>query len=138
MAELLSLEGVEKGYARGSDWVPVLSSQGTLGAPNGPGTRPGSTGDSSTIVGQGTPNGNSASETAVIRLGVRHTITRPFSHRALKLTGRLLNSNGHPIGAAELDVLQETAGSSAPQVIGHTKTRANGTFLIHVSAGPSV
>jgi len=117
----------------------VLSSQGTLGAPNGPGTHPGSgsPGGGSSIVGQGTPNGTGASETAVIRLGVRHTITRPFSRRAFKLAGRLLDSDAHPISAAELDILQRTAGSTVLKVIGHTRTLANGSFLARVPVGPS-
>ncbi len=112
----------------------VLYSQGTLGAPNGPGTRPGS---GSAIIGQGTPNGSGASETAVIRLGVRHTITRPFSRRAFKLTGRLLDSNGHPIGAARLDILQQTIDGGSLRLIAHAKTRANGSFLVRLGAAPS-
>jgi hypothetical protein len=109
----------------------VLAAQGTLGAPNGTGTRGG------TIVGPGTPNSNSASEAAVIHLGVRRTITRPFSRRAFKLTGRLLDSHGHPIGSASLDVNQQRIGGGQVRVITHVRTRTDGSFLARVPAGPS-
>ncbi|HEV3072150.1 MAG TPA: hypothetical protein VGY76_12085 [Solirubrobacteraceae bacterium] len=115
----------------------ILSAQGTLGAPHGPGTGPGGTGSSGAVVGQGTPNGKSASEAAMIRLGVRRTITRLFSRRAFKLAGRLLDSHGHPIGGSGLDVLQQVIGSGQTQVIAHVQTRTNGSFLAHVPAGPS-
>jgi hypothetical protein len=119
----------------------VLSAQGTLGAPNGPGTGPGGNGTGgsagSGIVGQGTPNGNDASEAATIHLGVHHTITRKFAHRALKIPGRLLDNHGHPITGAELDVLQQIANSATTRVIAHARTSANGTFLARVPAGPS-
>jgi hypothetical protein len=110
----------------------VLSAQGTLGAPNGPGTHAGGA-----IVGQGASNGKSASETAVIRLGVRHTITRAFSRRAFKLTGRLLDSHGHPIGSATLDIVQQVIGSGAVRVIAHAKTRPDGSFAVRLGAAPS-
>jgi hypothetical protein len=114
----------------------VLSQQGTLGALPGPGTSTAATA-ALIVVGVGTPNGTSASESATIRLGVRHGISRSFAHRALKVPGRLLESHGRPIPGAELDVLQQTAGSSAVRVIGHARTRADGTFLARVPAGPS-
>ena len=122
----------------------VLSTQGTLGAPNGPGTGPGGSpgtggGPSGTgeIVGQGNPNGNDASEAATIHLGVRHRITRTFARRALKIPGRLLDNHGYPITGAELDVLQQSANSATMRVIAHTRTQSNGTFLVHVPTGPS-
>jgi hypothetical protein len=114
----------------------VLSQQGTLGALPGPGTGTAATA-ALIVVGVGTPNGTSASESATIRLGVRHEISRSFAHRALKIPGRLLDSHGHPIASANLDVLQQTAGATAMRVIGHARTRANGTFLARVPAGPS-
>ncbi len=117
----------------------VLSEQGTLGALPGPGTDTTATAAAAAliVVGVGTPNGTAASESATIRLGVRHAITRTFTHRALKIPGRLLDSHGHPIASAELDVLQKIAGSTALQAIGHTRTGADGTFLARVPAGPS-
>jgi hypothetical protein len=111
----------------------VLSAQGTLGAPNGPGTRPGGAG---VVVGEGTANGKGASETAVIRLGVRHAITRAFSRRAFKLTGRLLSNHGHPIGSANLDVTQQVVGGSV-RLIAHIKTRTDGSFATRLPPGPS-
>jgi hypothetical protein len=116
----------------------VLSAQGTLGAPNGPGTHPGGSGDggAGVVVGQGAANGKGASESAVIRLGVRHTITRAFSRRAFKLSGRLLDNHGHAIGSATLDIVQQADGGAA-RVIAHTKTRADGSFAMQLPAGPS-
>lgn len=115
----------------------VLSQQGTLGALPGPGTGTAATTAALIVVGVGTPNGTSASESATIRLGVRHGISRSFAHRALKIPGRLLDSHGRPIPVAELDVLQQIAGSSAVRVMGHARTGADGRFLARVPAGPS-
>ena len=116
----------------------VLSPQGSLGALPGPGTT-GTSGvlGSGSAVGQGAPNGMVASETAVLRLGVHHAISRSFARRALKVPGRLLDSHGHPIGGATLNILQQTAGSTTLKVIAHAKTRANGSFVVGVPAGPS-
>jgi hypothetical protein len=116
----------------------VLSSQGSLGALPGPGTA-GTSGvlGSGSAVGQGAPNGMVASEGAVLHLGVRRTISRSFARRSLKIPGRLLDSHGHPIGGATLDVLQQIAGSGALQVIRHANTRANGSFVAQVPGGPS-
>ncbi len=114
----------------------VLSAQGSLGASNGPGTA-GTGGGSGSTAGQGAPNGTVPSETAVLRLGVRHAISRSFARRAFRLTGRLINRQGHPIGGATLDVLQQIAGSGTPLVIRHAKTRPNGSFAVRVPAGPS-
>jgi hypothetical protein len=115
----------------------VLSAQGTLGAPNGPGTRPGDAGANGAVVGQGAANGKSASESAVLRLGVRHTITRTYSRRSFKLTGRLLDNHGDPIGSACLDVIQQIVGGGAARIITHAKTRTDGTFAVRLPAAPS-
>jgi hypothetical protein len=116
----------------------VLSSQGSLGASPGPGAAgaSGAAGSGST-AGQGAPNGTAASETAALRLGVRRTISRSFARRAFRLTGRLIDGQGHPIGAATLDVLQQVAGSGTLLLIGHAKTRPDGSFAARVPAGPS-
>ncbi|MFZ1154658.1 MAG: hypothetical protein WAN93_07120 [Solirubrobacteraceae bacterium] len=106
----------------------------SLGALPGPGTSGTGTG---TLLASGAPNGSSASEGAQLRLGERRAITRVYAHRALRLTGRLLNSQGHPIGAATLDVLQQITGSASLKVVGHVKTRSNGTFKVPVPGGPS-
>jgi hypothetical protein len=115
----------------------VLSEQGTLGALPGPGTNTASKTPALIVVGVGTPNGTGASETATIRLGIRHGISRSFAHRALKIPGRLLDNQGHPINAAELDVLQQSTGGTTLRIIGHTQTRKDGTFLARIPAGPS-
>ena len=105
----------------------------SLGALPGPGT----SGTSASTPSPGSPNGAGASEGAQLRLGVRGTITRTYAHRALRITGRLLDSQGHPIGAATVDVLQQISGSATLKVIGHAKTRANGAFAVRVPGGPS-
>ena len=138
----------------------VLSDQGSLGAPNGPGTSGTTTsGSPSTSVssltgsttGVGAANGTLASETAQLHLGsprigrwkVTHcayahqTISCPYTYRAFTAVGRLLDSQGRPISSATLDILQQVAGSQNSLVITHTKTRPDGTFAVHVPAGPS-
>jgi hypothetical protein len=106
------------------------SSASSLGALPGPG-------GSSTMLGIGAPNGSGASESAQLRLGVASAITRDFAHRALRLTGRLLDGQGEPIGSAALQVIQAVSGSSGPELIGHVLTAADGTFIVSVPAGPS-
>ena len=118
----------------------VLAAAGSLGALPGPGTGSGTGGGTSTqpsTVGLGAPNGSAASETAQIRLGVRRVISRSFTHRSLELSGRLLDAQGQAIGSATLDILQQIAGSSNSRVITHARTQANGTFAVHITAGPS-
>ncbi len=87
--------------------------------------------------GNGTPNGTSVSETAQLRLGLRDSITRTYARRALAVAGRLLDGQGQPIGDATLDVLQQIVGTKTQQLITRTKTRSDGTFSVHVPAGPS-
>jgi len=119
----------------------VLSAQGSLGAPNGPGT--GGVSLTSTVVsagsvtGLGAPNGTVASETAELRLGIHRTISRTFAQRSFQVTGRLIGSGAHPIGGANLDVLEQVAGSQTLRVIEHTKTHLDGTFAVRIPAGPS-
>jgi hypothetical protein len=107
------------------------SANGSLGARLGPGT------GAAPPPAAGVPNGTAASEGAQLRLGVRSRITRTYAHRALRVTGRLLNPQGQPIGGATLDVSQQITGSGAVKVIGHAKTRSNGTFTAAVAGGPS-
>jgi hypothetical protein len=139
----------------------VLSAQGSLGAPNGPGTNGTTTTNSSptatvspvtaATTGTGTANGTPASETAQLHLGrprlgrwkvnhcsyVHGSVTCPYTHSALQLTGRLLNGQDQPIGNASLDIVQQIAGNNSPRIIGHTTTQANGTFTAHIPAGAS-
>jgi hypothetical protein len=54
------------------------------------------------------------------------------------VVGRLTDQTGTPIPGATLDVLTQTAGSTAPfAVIGHASTDANGGFTFRVPPGPS-
>ena len=85
----------------------------------------------------GAPNGTGASESAALRLGVRHTVSRPFARRALRLPGRLVNSHGQPIEGAMLAVLQQIAGTSGSREVAHARTGADGSFIARVPAGPS-
>jgi len=107
----------------------------SLGALPGPGTGGESPGAAATAVGSA--NGSNASESAQLGLGVPHTITRTFAHRAVRLTGRLLNGQGQPIGGATLDVLEQISGASSSRIIGHAWTQADGTFAASVPGGPS-
>ncbi len=84
----------------------------------------------------GTPNGTGASELAHLELGETQ-LSRTFAHRALRITGKLTNATGAPIGAATLDVHEQVAGSDSEELIGHTSTAPDGTFSVEVTAGPS-
>ena len=64
-------------------------------------------------------------------------MTRSYAKRALRISGRLVNAQGQPIGGATLDLLQQTAGSPSLKLIGHAKTSATGTFVASTPAGPS-
>ncbi len=109
-------------------------SNDSLGALPGLGTTAGSSPASTRVA---VANGATASRTARLSLGVKRRITRPYAHRALRATGRLLDGQGHPIVGATLDVLQQVSDSSPLAVIGHARTRANGTFAAAVPGGPS-
>jgi hypothetical protein len=109
-------------------------SNDSLGALPGLGTAAGSSPASTPV---GVANGATASHTARLSLGVKRRITRPYAHRALRATGCLLDGQGHPIVGAALDVLQQVSGSPSLAVIGHAKTRANGTFAAAVPGGPN-
>jgi hypothetical protein len=120
----------------------VLAGSGSLGALPGPGT--GSTPAVTTTTpatgafgGLGTSNGTPAAETAVLHLGIAGKISRSFAKRAFKITGRLTNNQGNPIAGANLDVLQQIAGSSTPRLVKHARTSPGGTFTVSVPAGPS-
>src|ERR1019366_2479566 len=105
---------------------PKQPASGPLGAQPGRGTGGAASG------GAGSPNGTTASRTATLTLGLKHRITRTFAHRALRVTGRLLDTQGHPIAGANLDVLEQLTGSPSAKVIAHTHTSPNGTFIAAV------
>ncbi len=105
--------------------VAVASS---LGALPGPGA--------GLSLGVGGPNGAGASEGAHLQLGVRAAISRSYARRALRVSGRLLNAQGLPIVGATLDVLQQAPGGTL-ELIGHARTKTDGTFVAAVPAGPS-
>jgi hypothetical protein len=104
----------------------------SLGAQPGPGA-----GNSAAAVSAAVPNGTTANRTAQITLGLKRRITRTYGHRALRVSGRLLDGQGRPIAGATLDVLQQVSGSPNLSVIGHTRTRSDGTFLANVAGGPT-
>lgn len=118
----------------------VLSDASSLGALPGPGTSqaPGTTSSvTAGTVGIGAPNGTPAVESAALHLGVNHTISRSYAQRALKITGRLTNTQGNPITHASLDVLQQIAGSNTIQLVKHATTNTGGAFAVSIPAGPS-
>lgn len=108
-------------------------SNNSLGALPGTGTSAGA----SLARGLGQPNGTAASEGARLRLGQRSRLTRSFAKRALRISGRLVDAQGQPIGGATLEVLQQADGSRGLKLIGHAKTGATGTFVASAPAGPS-
>jgi hypothetical protein len=112
--------------------IHVHNAAGTasLGAPPGPNATSG-------LTAAGTANGVGASNAAVIRLGTSRTIYRPFAHRALHLSGRLLNSQGQPIARASLDVIQQLSGSSRTELVGHALSQPDGSFEASVPPGRS-
>jgi len=101
----------------------------SLGASPGAGGSPGS--------GGGGPNGVGASEQAELRLGLAPAITRTYAHCVVVIAGRLLDGQGAPIANASLDVLQQVIGTGAAKLVGETRTGSDGTFTVHVAAGPS-
>jgi len=107
-------------------------SENSLGALPGPGT---SAGNAPTPVA--VPNGTTASYTAQLTLGLKRKITRTYAHRALRVTGRLVDGQGNPIAGAMLDVLAQVSGSASMVAIGHASTRVNGTFTASVPGGPT-
>jgi hypothetical protein len=109
---------------------------GSLGAMPGPGTGMASSAGSS-VAPAGVPNGTTASRTAQLHLGVRSRITRSYAHRAVRITGRLLNAAGQPIDGATLEVLQQVSGSPTSTVIAHARTGSKGTFATTAPGGPT-
>src|SRR5271165_2261556 len=85
-------------------------SENSLGAQPGPGT---SAASSPTPTPVAVPNGTTASRTAQLTLGVKRRITRIYAHRALRVTGRLVDAQGNPIAGATLEVLQQVGGSAS-------------------------
>ncbi len=101
---------------------------GALGALPGPGSPP---------PPVPIPSGSNATEHAELHLGLPRSISRPFARRALRLPGRLLDAHGQPISGATLDVTQQITGATGSQLIAHTTTSTDGTFIANVPAGPS-
>jgi hypothetical protein len=111
---------------------------GEVTVQNAPAAAPGTTpGSSSQTVAAGRPNGTSASETAELRLGTRHAITRPYARRALVVSGRLLDGQHKPIAHATLAVLQRVIGMGTPRLVTDAHTSSDGRFSVRVPAGPS-
>ena len=113
----------------GSNSAESLASSIVLATQNGLG--------SGSTFGAGTANGANASESAVLHVNGNHAISRPFARRALKLTGQLTNSQGHPIAGATLDILQQTQGANTTKLVKHVQTSITGTFTAALPAGPS-
>ncbi|MFI4984914.1 MAG: hypothetical protein ACHQAV_02870 [Solirubrobacterales bacterium] len=106
----------------------------SLGAQPGPGSTAGGSGGAAAV---GVGNGTIASRTAQLTLGLRRKITRTYAHRALRVSGRLLDGQGRPIAGAALDVLQQLRGSQNLTLLGNVRTGVNGTFVATMSGGPT-
>jgi hypothetical protein len=89
--------------------------------------------------GAGAPNGHSATTKAQITdLNGQNGKIKAREGQPVSVVGRLTDQTGTPIPGATLDVLTQTAGSTAPfAVIGHASTDANGGFTFRVPPGPS-
>jgi hypothetical protein len=112
----------------------------TVTAPQGPLTAlpdPGTGASPGLAFARGAPNGIGASESAQLRISTPGALARTFAKRAFRLTGRLLDGQGAQIAGASLDILAQTDGASAPQIIGHLHSAADGSFSCVVPAGPS-
>jgi hypothetical protein len=83
------------------------------------------------------PNGSGASEHAQLHLHVPAAVARSFAQRALRIAGSLANAQGQPISGAQLQVLEQPAGSPAAHVIGQVSTSSAGAFTASVPGGPS-
>lgn len=101
------------------------------------GALPGPGNSGSEILGIGSANGLGANEHAELRLGLPASISRAYARRALVVAGRLLDSQGHPIAQASVDVLQQIDGRTTPSLVAHATTRTDGTFTTSLPAGPS-
>jgi hypothetical protein len=85
----------------------------------------------------GAPNGTGASELARVKLDVNGSLSRSFARRAFTLSGQVSTRDGHPIVAANLDVLQQVVGGARAQVIARVRSSAEGAFAVRIPAGPS-
>ena len=92
---------------------------------------------STNTVGAGAANGSAASVAAQIHLNAPNTIARTYATRAFTISGHLLDSHEQPIVGASLDILERLAGNSQARLIGHTDSANDGSFAVHVPAGPS-
>jgi len=91
---------------------------------------------SSTVIQTGTANGIPASQTAILKLYGAHAIYEPYTHRAFKITGQLLNNQEQPIAGATLDLLQQTSDSNTVTPLQLATTRPNGTFTAPIPQDP--
>ena len=125
--------------------VTAVDNDGGTAAASAPGSPVPSPPDSATVSDVtdaitptlGTPNGTPASEDAQLHLAGPSTISRPFTSRAFTLTGQLIDSTGTAIVGATLEICEQAQGTNSSVVIGRAATAANGSFTIHVPAGPS-
>ena len=102
-----------------------------------PGPAPAACGKLASLTPVAVPNGTTASRTAQLISASSAGSPAPTRTARCESTGRLLDGQGHPIAGAALDVLQQVSGSPSLAVIGHAKTRANGTFTASVPGGPN-
>ncbi len=88
---------------------------------------------------RGATNGNPASEQAVVTLGPREpdTLRRTLARSATTLTGHLTTPTGVPIVDAQVQLLQQVAGSSTLTPLASATTSASGAWTLTAPKGPS-
>jgi hypothetical protein len=88
---------------------------------------------------RGAPNGDPASEQAILTTSLREptTFTRTLARSATTLTGHLTTPTGTAIKDAQIQLLQQVAGSSAMTPIANTTTNSNGAWTLKAPKGPS-
>jgi hypothetical protein len=113
--------------------APTQPTQGPLQTLPGPGS------DTPTIqtTAGATSAAASAAASAELQLTSPAKVTRPYNTSALTITGTLKTTQGEPIGAANLDILEAAGSEGQPKIIAHTTTGSDGAFTIHVPDGPS-
>ncbi|RKQ90816.1 hypothetical protein C8N24_0631 [Solirubrobacter pauli] len=82
------------------------------------------------------PNGVNASPSATLAISGKRTLRLNYGRKAT-VSGRLVNSAGLPIAAAQLEVSQRVTGSSAWTPAGQVQTDAGGRFRYVGTKGAS-
>lgn len=85
----------------------------------------------------GAPNGAPASDNAVLSPVSPGSISRSYNDSAFRISSRLVDANGQPIVGSRIDVLQQVAEASQPQLIARAISGDDGSFSVLVPSGLS-